>query len=532
MSVKGFSLRIDRLIQDYQENSASIGLHSWDARVKIALLVTAVGMNVVIAKLWLSLILFIISLGLIFWSRIPIPLFTLFFFAPAWATLIVFLGFSIGFGTKAVFTLGPITFYKEGILQGVSAAARVANDMSWMAAVFLTTPFTKLIEALRWFRIPVVLVDAIEMTYRYAFLLIDEFFRMKDAARAKGGLYNYRKVIVSTSMILAQIILRAYDRAKRIQESMAARGSAAEGVNAMNGIRNLKSNCNECIIAPEHGNEAIPVLSCKNINYAYFSGGKEAIKHVSLTVSQGEIVVLCGPNGSGKTTLLKLISGILPLSGGQISLLDQKLDSKMRNNVFRIVGILFQDPNDQLFCTHVREDIAYGPKNLGLDEDEIECLVNKAMEMMEVQHLAERPIHRLSFGEMRRVGLAGLLAMRPSLILLDEPTAYLDPTSARQLILLVRELNTHYGFTFIIVTHDMDVASMLAKRIIVLKEGTIIADGLAKTILTDEDLLARSRLEPPILTKLFIKVMKDSSMDKEIPINIDEAVRILQSWKS
>ena len=115
------------------------------------------------------------------------------------------------------------------------------------------------------------------------------------------------------------------------------------------------------------------------------------MRDVSLTVSKGEVVVLCGPNGSGKTTLLHLLSGILTANEGEIILCGRRLDRKTRNEAFRYAGILFQDPNDQLFCTHVREDIAYGPTNLGLDAEEIERLVNTAMDLMEVKHLANRP---------------------------------------------------------------------------------------------------------------------------------------------
>jgi cobalt/nickel transport system ATP-binding protein len=193
------------------------------------------------------------------------------------------------------------------------------------------------------------------------------------------------------------------------------------------------------------------------------------------------------------------------------------------------VGILFQDPNDQLFCTHVHEDIAYGPTNLGSDVEEVQRLVGTAMHLMEVEHLANRPIHMLSHGEMRRVGLGGLIAMRPPLLLLDEPTASLDPASARHLVRLIHHLNDHHGYTFIIVTHDINVASLIAKRIIILNEGQIAADGSLRKILTDEKLLENSRLEPPILTKLFQRITRGQSIENEIPITIEEAVEAFSS---
>ena len=525
--LKRVSSRTDLIIYDYQEKCPHKGLHGWDPRVKLALLATAVGMNVVIAQLWLSFLLFLISVGMAVWSRIPLQLFALFFLAPAWATLIVFLGFSIGFGATPIASLGPLTIYREGMFQGLSAAARVASDMSWMGSVFLTTPFTKVLDALKWFRVPTILVETIAMVYRYAFLLRDEFQRMQDASRTRGGFWGYRNSILSAAMILAQVILRAYDRAKQIQFAMMARGADTKGSNTMNVPVQTNSCPNRCDVTPDYIDESVPVLSCINISYSFTE--TKALKNISLTVSKGEVVVLCGPNGAGKTTLLRLFSGLLTPCEGEIFLCGKLLDRKTRNEAFRYVGILFQDPNDQLFCTHVREDIAYGPTNLGLESKEVARLVNIAMDLMKVGHLTNRPIHMLSHGEMRRVGLAGLLAMRPPLILLDEPTATLDPASAQQLVRLIQHLNEHHGYTFIIVTHDVNIASLIGKRIIILNNGQIVADGSLRKILTDEKLLESSRLEPPILTKLFQKLTKGQSMEKRIPITIEEAVDFLNS---
>lgn len=521
------SARTDLVIHDYQERASCRGLHGWDPRLKLALLTTVVGLNVIIANLWLSLLLFLISVGMVVWSKIPFRLFALFFLAPIWATLIVFLGFSIGFGVTPIFSFGSLTMYKEGVIQGLSAAARVASDMSWIASVFLTTPFAKVLHALKWFRVPTVLVETISMAYRYAFLLMDEFYRMRDASRIRGGFRGYSNKLGSTSRILAQVILRAYDRARSIQMAMTVRGADTKGENTMN-ITVKSSSCpNRCDVTPDYIDEYVPVLSCNNLSYSFLK--TRALRDVSLTVSKGEVVALCGPNGSGKTTLLRLFSGILTPDEGDVFLCGKRLDRKTRNEAFRYVGHLFQDPNDQLFCTHVREDIAYGPINLGLNEEEVERLVDTAMDLMEVRHLADRPIHMLSHGEMRRVGLGGLIAMRPPLVLLDEPTASLDPASTQHLIHLIQHLNDHHGYTFIIVTHDINVASLIAKRIIILNEGQIVADGYLRKILTDEKLLKDSRLEPPILTRLFQRIAKCPNLENGIPITIEEAADILNS---
>ena len=532
----GFNQILDKVstssasyIQDYQEINQSRGLHSWDPRIKLALLVIAIGLNVVVAKLWLSVGLFSVSLAMVILSRIPYRLFALFFLAPAWATLIVFVGFSAGFGVTPIFSLGPLTFYHEGILQGVSAASRVACDMSWMAAVFLTTPFAKVLDALKWFKIPLVLINVIATAYRYAFLLFDEFFKMRDAARSKGGFRTYHIALRSTALILTQVILRAYDRANRIQESMTARGESGHS-EMRSSFESESTECpNNCDITPQVVDPNVPVLRCEGVSFAFADG--RTLDNISLSVDRGELVVLCGPNGAGKTTLLKLISGILSPHEGKISLCGHLLDRKSRYDAFQYVGMMAQDPNDQLFCTHVGEDIAYGPTNLGLPKEEIDRLVTTAMSLMEVSHLAKRPIHRLSYGEMKRVGLAGLIAMQPPLLLLDEPSASLDPATTRHLVKLIKHLNSHHGYTLIIVTHDINLASLLAKRVIILNDGNIAADGSPRKILTDDHLLKSARLEPPMLTLLFKQLLKDSTNSHQIPVTTAEAIEVLESYR-
>ncbi len=192
-----------------RENSPR-GLYRLDPRLKLAALPAVVILNVGVARLELSLGLMLTSLGLFAWSRIPARSFLLFFLAPAWATLVVFLGFSVGFGQTPVGSIGPLTFYREGLLQGAAAAARVGCDISWIAAVFLSTPFMAILAALRWFRFPEILIDVIRLAYRYTFLLQEEFSRMREASANRGGFKSYSRALQSTALILARILLRAY----------------------------------------------------------------------------------------------------------------------------------------------------------------------------------------------------------------------------------------------------------------------------------------------------------------------------------
>jgi cobalt transport protein ATP-binding subunit len=399
--------------------------------------------------------------------------------------------------------------------------------MGWMAAVFLTTPFNRVLDALKWFRVPTILLDTTAMTYRYASLLIDEFHHMRDAARARGGFRGYRNTQHSTGLILAQVILRAYDRAGRIQDAMVARGANASQSPGRQWSEGSEACPNRCDITPVIYDSTTAILACTDLSFGYAE--TPVVANITFEVGKGEVVVLCGPNGAGKSTLLKLFAGILTPSRGEIFLSGLALTRKNRADAFRHVGILAQDPNDQLFCTHVSEDIAYGPKNLGLDEAEVARLVKTSMALMEVEHLAHRPIHCLSYGEMKRIGLAGLIALRPPLILLDEPTASLDPASGQHLVRLINHLNQHHGYTFVIVTHDINLASVIASRIIVLNEGRLVADGPARQILTDESLLMDARLEAPILTRLFQRLNGEANSLNGIPVTVDEAADLLKA---
>ena len=505
------------------------GMYCWDGRLKLALLTAAIGLNILMARLWLSVLLLVLGVILVLFSRIPLRQVVFFFLAPAWATLIVFVGFSVGFGVTSLYQVGPVILYQEGIRLGLAAAARVACDMVWISAVFLTTPFNTLMRALRWYRVPAILLDITAMAYRYAGLLWEEFHRMKISAVSRGGFRGWINRYHSTARILSQVILRSYDRSLRIQHAMFARGQLCEKKHSEAGPDSIEDNScpNRCNITPSLSDPSLPVLICTDVFHCYAE--TRSLKRLSMTVQQGEVVALCGPNGAGKSTLLKMIAGIISPDSGNITLCGKTLDPCGQQDIFRQVGILFQDPNDQLFCTHVQEDVAYGPINLGLDADEVDRRVAAAMDLMEVTHLAQRPIHRLSHGEMRRVGLAGVIAMQPPLILLDEPTASLDPASTQHLIRLIRHLNSHHGYTLIMVTHDINIASMIATRVIILDQGEIVADGTPRAILTNRRLLEGSRLEPPLLTRLF-QELDDGSTDP-IPLTIEEAIEKLACLK-
>jgi cobalt/nickel transport system ATP-binding protein len=280
-----------------------------------------------------------------------------------------------------------------------------------------------------------------------------------------------------------------------------------------------------CDLSPLPLPAGVAAVECRDVHFSYHDG-KEAVSGVSFSIERGEKVALCGPNGSGKTTLLKLITGLLTPTAGSLHLGGRLLDAKLSREVFRIIGFLFQDSQDQLFCNSVAEDVAYGLKQLGLSPAEAEDRVALALHLTEAQHLSQRPIHHLSGGEMKRVALAGLIAMRSPLLVLDEPNNGLDPAANEHLLDLVEHLHKDHGYAFLTVTHKMDFVPRLADRVLVMESGALLADGSAREILTDIPLLERARLIPPAITKYFYerRLAKGGGVGP-LPLTVEEALQ-------
>jgi len=239
-----------------------------------------------------------------------------------------------------------------------------------------------------------------------------------------------------------------------------------------------------------------PSLEIKDLAFAY-PDGNQALFGVNLTVGQGERVALLGPNGAGKTTLVMHMNGIHPAAHGEVRVAGQLVDASDKANLRSIrskVGIVFQDPDDQLFMPTVGEDVAFGPYNMGLRGDELEKVVIEALELVGMTEFKDRPPHHLSFGQRRRVAVATVLAMKPEILVLDEPSSNLDPASRRELADILRSL----AITIVMVTHDLPYALELCERAVVLSGGIIVADKKTREILGDKDLLSAHRLELPV----------------------------------
>ncbi|MCC3653456.1 energy-coupling factor ABC transporter ATP-binding protein [Streptomyces sp. S07_1.15] len=244
------------------------------------------------------------------------------------------------------------------------------------------------------------------------------------------------------------------------------------------------------------GPDTVPSLEITGLAYAY-PDGHQALFGVDLAVGRGERVALLGPNGAGKTTLVLHLNGILGADAGTgagtVRVAGQPVVKKNLAEVRRRVGIVFQDPDDQLFMPTVREDVAFGPAAAGLRGEELEKTVARALERVGMAGYADRPPHHLSFGQRRRVAVATVLAMEPEILVLDEPSSNLDPASRRELADVLRSLEV----TVLMVTHDLPYALELCPRSVVLSGGVIAADGRTQELLADEELMRAHRLELP-----------------------------------
>ncbi|MFI9254542.1 energy-coupling factor ABC transporter ATP-binding protein [Streptomyces sp. NPDC053069] len=233
-------------------------------------------------------------------------------------------------------------------------------------------------------------------------------------------------------------------------------------------------------------------LEVSGLAFAY-PDGHQALFGVDFTIARGERVALLGPNGAGKTTLVLHLNGILGGGTGTVTVAGLPVGKQHMAAVRQKVGIVFQDPDDQLFMPTVREDVAFGPAAAGIKGAALRERVRTALERVGMQDFADRPPHHLSFGQRRRVAVATVLAMEPEILVLDEPSSNLDPASRRELADILRSLDV----TVLMVTHDLPYALELCPRSLVLSDGVIAADGPTAGLLSDEELMRAHRLELP-----------------------------------
>ncbi len=264
------------------------------------------------------------------------------------------------------------------------------------------------------------------------------------------------------------------------------------------------------------------IIEARDLCYNYPDGTK-AIENINFIAERGECIALLGANGAGKSTLLKHFNGILKPVKGKLLIKGEEITRENILEVRKTIGLVFQDPDDQIFAPTVKQDVAFGPVNLGLSNEVIEHRVSESLELVGLKGYEARVPHYLSGGEKKRVAIAGILAMEPQVIILDEPTAGLDPDGVKKIIKLLKELNDKFGITIIVATHDVDTVPLFADRICVLSKGKMILDGTPKAVFSKESLLEESSLDVPTVTRLFKKLGESGVSGLNTPLTIGEA---------
>jgi len=274
------------------------------------------------------------------------------------------------------------------------------------------------------------------------------------------------------------------------------------------------------------------MIETKNLTYTYPGGTKPSIKDVSIKVEKGEFTLITGPSGCGKTTLCRCFNGLIPhfYQGelkGEIIVSGLNVAENPIHELAKHVGLVFQNPENQLFALSVEKDVAFGLENLGVQREEMRKRTDWALQLAGIYDLRERAPHELSGGQQQRAAIASVLAMQPEVIVLDEPTSFLDPLGAKKIFEVIYELNRTLGITVLLVEHRLDLTARYANHIIILDEGKVVLDGETRKILSSEE----ARLIGvgiPKATRLYHALQKDGvKLGNTIPLSSDEMIALL-----
>ena len=264
-------------------------------------------------------------------------------------------------------------------------------------------------------------------------------------------------------------------------------------------------------------------IEAEAISFAY-PDGFVALREVVFRARRGEFVAMLASNGSGKTTLIKVLAGLLSPQSGSVKVDGRALRDYSQAALYQRLGLVFQNPNDQLFGATVAEDVAFGPRNLGLPEAEVQRRVSEALLAVGAEELSDRAIHHLSFGQQKRVAIAGVLAMKPAILILDEPTAGLDPSGEHSMLRLLGTLNREQGITIILATHSVDTLPLFADRIYLLNRGCVLKEGPADEVFQDHELIERASLRLPYVSRLLHELKRFHGVPIDgLPLTLGEA---------
>ena len=252
-----------------------------------------------------------------------------------------------------------------------------------------------------------------------------------------------------------------------------------------------------------------PILETQNLTFTY-PDGTRALKNINMSINKGEKVAVMGANGAGKSTLFSHFNGLTEPTSGIVKINgnEMKYDKKSLLKIRQKVGVVFQNPNDQLFAPTVQEDVAFGPMNLGLDLNEVDKRVEKSLKMVGMEGFEEKPPHHLSGGQQKRVSIAGIIAMNPELMIIDEPTAGLDPQGVDQVLTILNHLNEN-GMTLLVSSHNVELITEFANKIFIVHDGEIINEGSTNDVFSNHEILKKAHLRPPKASEILHKLQKE-----------------------
>jgi energy-coupling factor transporter ATP-binding protein EcfA2 len=280
------------------------------------------------------------------------------------------------------------------------------------------------------------------------------------------------------------------------------------------------------------------IILAKNLGFQYVGAPRAAIQGIDLSIKENEFILLTGPSGCGKTSLCRCLNGLIPnfYQGewtGELLVDNLSVTTQLTSELSRRVGYVFQNPENQLFALTVEKDIAFGPENLGLSREEIRRRVDEAMNVTSTLPLKDLAPYELSGGQQQRVALAGVLAMKPSVIVLDEPTSFLDPRTAEDVMRATDDLRRELGLTIVVVEHRLDLVARYAERIVVMDAGKIVADGdLEETLDEKFDLLEGLGVGVPRVSLLWTMLRRDGLVSGKVPTHVESAASSLGDMMS
>ncbi|NDJ75977.1 MAG: cobalt ECF transporter T component CbiQ [Chloroflexi bacterium] len=456
-------------------------IHRWDVRYKLVALMALIFAFAFVRDLRLAPLMIGITAGLYVLSGLPVRFLVTRLRYPGYFMLVMAVILPFFAGQTVIARMGPLELHQEGLQQLALIVARFGCILTVGLVLFGTAPFADTVQAMRRLGLPDILADMTLLSFRYLFEIADRLHRMEIAMRLRGFRVGRLSAsgLTTLAALAGSLLIRSFEQSERVYYAMKLRGYGAA---RRNGARNDSSED-----STQPG--VTHLLEVRGVHFGY-PDQPAVLIGIDLAIAAGERVGLIGPNGAGKTSLFLLISGVLKPDAGSVMLDGTPL---LPGRFNPMIGLVFQNPDDQLFSPTVRDDIAFGPRNLGLDDDTVELRVQAALATAGVSALANRAPHHLSGGEKRMVAIASVLALNPQLVIYDEPDANLDVRARRRLIEFLR----YADHTVLIASHDLTLILEVCDRVLVLDGGHIAAQGEPRVVLSNAGLMAAHGLEVP-----------------------------------